>query len=66
MDPDEGCGGARDENPDLVKEVVEGVKLAICGERRGCEREEERWGDALVDGVFGNIYQEEGKHVGYE
>ena len=29
MDPDEGGGGASDENSDLVEEVVEGVEAAV-------------------------------------
>lgn len=51
----------------MVEEVVEGVELPVSGERDpGTERVEEGGGDALVDGVFGDIDEEEGEHVGEE
>lgn len=44
MDPDERGGGAGNENPDLVQEVVERVELPVCGERHTkTEVVEESW-----------------------
>ena len=41
MEPDKRCRGARDENSNLVQEIVEGVEVPVCGE----------W-DAGAEGAF--------------
>ena len=51
----EGCGGARDEDTDLVNGAVCAVEGAVFVERRGFEREKQSWCDALVDGVLGDV-----------
>lgn len=64
MEPDKRRRGARDENSDLVQEIVEGVEVPVCREwDAGAEGIEEGWGDTLVDCVFGYINEEEGEHV---
>ncbi len=63
MDSDEWCGGAGDEDADLVEEAVHGVEVAVVGEGGAGEREEEGGGYPLVDGVFGDVNEEEGEHV---
>lgn len=64
VDADEGGGGAGDEDADLVDGVVGGVEGAVFVEGGGGEWEEQRWGYALVDGVFGDVDEEEGEHAG--
>lgn len=71
MDADEGGGTARDEDAELVEEVVEGVEFAVGAEGRvvrvlAGEGKEKRGGDALVDCVLSDVDEEEGKHVGEE
>ena len=62
---------ARDEYAELVDCVVGWVEIAkvfewgargrgVCGWVRA---KEEGGGDALIDGVFGNVDEEEGEHV---
>lgn len=63
MDADEGRGGARDEDADLVNCVVGAVEGAVFVEGRGVEGEEEGGCDALVYGVFGNVDKEKGEHA---
>lgn len=70
---DEGDGRAGDENAELIEEHVEGVELAVAGEGRVIRRVgragkgvEERGRDALVDGVFGDVHEEKGEHIGDE
>jgi hypothetical protein len=48
---------------DLVDGVVGAVERAVFVEGGGLEGKEERGGDALVDGVFGDVDEEEGKHA---
>ena len=48
----------------MVEQVVGGVELAVAGKWGGGEGEQERGGDALVYGVFGDVDEEEGEHVG--
>lgn len=61
MDSNKWCRRSRDEDPDLVEEVIERVELSVCGERdAGTQGVEQRRGNALVDGVFCDVYQEEG------
>lgn len=33
MDSNKRCRGSRDEDSDLVEEVIERIELSICGER---------------------------------
>lgn len=68
MDSNEGCGGAGDEDSELVKKVVKRVEFAVGGERwvvRVISRDgkEKSRRDALIYGVFGDINEEEWKHV---
>ena len=63
MDTDERERRARDEDADLVDEGVGGVEGTVRGKWGGGEGKEEGWGDALVDGVFGNVDEEEGEHA---
>jgi hypothetical protein len=60
MYADEWCGGARDEDADLVDGIVCAVERAVLGERRRSKREEEGWSDALVDGILCDVDKEEG------
>lgn len=62
---EDGEGGARDEDAGLVDEAVGGVEGAVGveGVGGGFEVEEEGGGYALVDGVFGDVDKEEGKHA---
>ena len=64
MDTQEGRGGAGEEDADLVDGVVGWVEGAELGEGRVAEGEEQGGTDALVDGVFGDVDEEEGKHAG--
>lgn len=66
MQSEEGRAGACDEDAELVEERVEGVEGAVGCEGCGGQGEEERWGYALVYGVFGDVDEEEGEHVGEE
>jgi hypothetical protein len=66
VDADEGGGGAGDEDADLVEEGVGGVEVAVGAEGGGGKWEEEGGCHALVDGVFGNVDEEEREHVGEE
>lgn len=64
VNSDKGCRGAGDENADLVEEVVEWVELPVCRKwHPRAERIQEGRGDALVDGVFGDVNEEEWEHV---
>lgn len=73
-DAQEEVGGAGDEHAGLVDCGVGGVEVAEVGEWGGGRggagggggREEERGGDGLVDGVFGDVDEQEGEHVGEE
>ena len=64
MDADEGCGGAGEEDADLVDGVVGAVEGAVLGEGGRGEGKQEGRRDALVDGVFGDVDEEEGEHAG--
>jgi hypothetical protein len=55
VDAQEGDGGAGDEDAELVEEGVHGVELAVLCEGGVFYGEEERGGDALVDGVFCDV-----------
>jgi hypothetical protein len=63
VDSDEGCGGARDEDADLIDGLVGAVEGAVLGEGGRGEGEEEGGGDALIYGVFGDVDEEEGEHA---
>lgn len=63
MYANEGCGGAGDEDANLVDGVVGRVEGTVFREWRGCEWEEESWCNTLVDGVLGNVYEEEWEHA---
>lgn len=63
---DEGEGGARDEDAELIDCTVGWVEGAKVLEGGGIEGEEESWGYALVDGVFGHVDEEEREHVWYD
>jgi hypothetical protein len=63
VNADKGCGGARDEDTDLVNGVVGAVEGAIFVEWGGLEGKEERGGDALVDGVLGDVDEEKREHA---
>ena len=61
MDSNKWSRGSRDEDPDLVEEVIKRVELSICGERDArTQGIEQRRRNALVDGVFCDVDQEEG------
>ncbi len=60
-------GRPGDENTNLVEKVVEGIKLSVCGKWNARSKGIEKCGgDALVDGIFRDIHEEEGQHVGQE
>ena len=63
MDAEERRRGAGDEDAELVDGGVGGVERAVACEGRVGEREEEGWRDALVDGVFGDVDEEEREHA---
>ena len=63
MDAEEGRRGAGDEDAELVDGGVGGVERAVACEGGAWEWEEEGWCDALVDGVFGDVDEEEGEHA---
>ena len=65
MNAEEGGGGAGEEDACLVDGGVGWVEGAVGGER-GCGREgeEEDRMDALVDGVFCYVDEEEREHAG--
>ena len=71
MDPDEGCRGAGDKNPNLIKKIVKRVEFSVGRKRRVVRRgrgdgKVKGRGDALIDSIFGNIDEEKWKHVGKE
>ncbi|MCJ1388474.1 hypothetical protein MMC18_001321 [Xylographa bjoerkii] len=66
VDAHEGGRGAGEEDAGLVDELVGGVEGAVGGEGGGGEGEEERGGHALVDGVFGDVDEQEGEHAVWE
>lgn len=68
MDAEEGCGRTGDEDAGLVDEAVDRVEGTVAAEgvTRGGSFEEQGRGHALVDGVFGDVDEEEGEHVGEE
>lgn len=59
----EGGGRARDENTDLVDCVVGAVKGAVFVKGGGVEGKEQGGRNALVDGVLGDVDEEEGQHA---
>ena len=63
MDAEERRRGTGNEDAKLVDGGVGGVERAVACEGRVGEREEEGWRDALVDGVFGDVDEEEGEHA---
>ena len=63
VDAEEGCGGAGEEDAELVDGVVGWVEGAVLGEGCLVEGKEEGRRDALVDGVFGDVDEEEGEHA---
>ena len=63
MDAEEGSRGARDEDADLVEEAIGWVEGAVVVERGGGEGEEEVGDEGGVDGVFGDVDEEEGDHA---
>lgn len=64
MYSEKGRGGAGDEDAGLVDGVVGWVEGAVVLEGGGGEGEEQGWGDALVDCVFGYVDEEEWEHAG--
>ena len=63
VNPYERCRRARNKDADLIDRIVGAVEGAVFVEWAGFQGEEKRRGDALVDGVFGNVHEEEGKHA---
>lgn len=59
MDADKGCARAGNKDSQLVEEGVEGVEGTVGRERCVLEGEEESGSDALVDGIFGDINEQE-------
>lgn len=68
MDSVKWCRGARNENAELVDKSIRGIEGAVVrkGISRGRSRVEQSRRDALVDGIFGYVNEEERKHVGKE
>lgn len=62
VDAEERGGGSRYEDAALVDGVVGRVECTVVSEWGGGEGEEESWCDALVDGVFGDVDQQQREH----
>lgn len=60
VDAEKGGGAAGDEDAELVDGVVGDVGVAVVLEGHVFDGEEEGRRDALVDGVFCDVDQEEG------
>lgn len=62
-DADERRRGSGDEDADLVEKIIKWVERSEVCERSGRQREEQGWCYTLVDGVFGDVYEEKREHV---
>jgi hypothetical protein len=65
VDADKGRAGSRDEDADLVDGVVGGVEGPVLFKGAGVEGEKQGRRHALVDGIFGNVDEEQREHAGW-
>lgn len=63
MQAEERGGGAGEEDAGLVDGGVDWIERAVVREGCGRKGEEKRGRHALVDGVFCDVDEEEGKHA---
>ena len=63
VDAEERGRGTRNEDADLVEEVVGRVEGAVMFERGRREGKEQHRVEAEIDGVFGDKDEEKGKHT---
>ena len=63
VDADEWGRGTGNEDACLIEEAIGGVEGAVPFEWGRGEGEEQHWVETEIDGVFGNVDEEEGEHA---